>query len=110
MKDRSPLFMGPSDIDWLVPNYSRSGGLPRTFLSCCYDEDPVRVEQLEAVSRRAASNADIAIAMKTSEVVLVVAVVVWRALRAFLRPVLRERTVVVRVTDPSETTDVSEAA
>ncbi len=84
MKDRRPLFTGPSDIDWLVADQARSGGVPRTFLPCCDDED-----------------ADLAIAMRSADTTIGAAVFIWRAI---------QRTVVVRATESADQKDVSEAA
>lgn len=108
MKDRSPLFMGPSDIDWLVASNARSQAVPRTFLPCCDDEDPDRIGQLDAVTRRAALDADVAVAMRAADVTIGASVLVWRAIRALLRPLFPERPVAVR--SATATREISEAA
>lgn len=109
MKDRRPLFRGPSDIDWLVADHARSEGLPRTFLPDG-DEDPGLRHELEALSARVSSDPDVAIAMNAAASTINAALLVLRAFRALVRPLLPERPVVVRLTESADEKDVSEAA
>ena len=102
--------MGPSDIDWLVAAQARSEAVPHTFFPCCDDEDPDRIDQLRAVTRRARLDTDVALAMSTADTTIGAAVFVWRAIRALLRPIFPERTVVVRVSESTDEAGVSEAA
>jgi hypothetical protein len=91
--ERPPsLFMAPSEVDWLVPDVMSRQAVPRTLLP-----------------DRGRLDADVAVAAGTAEALLAIATVLWRGTRVLLRPLFRERPVVVRGrAEPAA--DISEAA
>jgi hypothetical protein len=109
MRSRWPLFMDAGDVELLVANNGRSRTASRTFLP--YGEEYPELEyRLESLRRRGTLDADVAVALRTADSVVAGAVVAWRAVRALLRPLFRERPLVVRDAKPSRTKDISEAA